>query len=1089
MLREAPLLVLDAALEAPALLGCPVSWLGEGGEPAANARDVLADAEVRMASEYRRLHPPTIVVRYRVLAQALRREIDQDAGSPADAARAVAASEGDDAAKDYEQLLAAIAKTRPVRRVSQAEVALSMVGSRDGFSRAVVEFPELLSQAVRDNAELQLAQVTETGTDADVAFAVARLELLRACATGDVDAGWTQYEPHIGGFLSGSIAPDLERLRQEFDSVAPARDGRACEIGEDLISRLSSRRLPGMEAIACSQTAGAYWRRLDGDRGANLERSRELLERALSIIDRDSAEGPNELRRTLLVNLGSVMGDRRRGDRAANLERAIAVQRRALPLTNRTAEPDEWALLHTNLALTLLKREAVAMSIEDSDVDVARSRRVQDVHDAVHSLRSALTVRTFERNPGDWAFTQLNLGVAMTHNEEGERHDALILAQRYFEEAVRGFSAAGDRQFQAKALGNLATAKAELADLPGCPPSERGPLLAAAEEDAREAIRRIGEDTHSIDAGGLWLRLGNVQKRTSIAIVDLERTFRRALEDLTPSTSPRESLEAAWTFAGIASDAGEWELAEHMWEIAAESADAAIRARADRNARFTELGRVINVFRWAAYGLCRTGRWLEAAEALESGRARELADWLQQDLVDLGALRDANPTLCSRYIDLRRQLDEQDRDGDTSMLHRTTSASEQLAEVVGAIRELEGFDSFLRRPSVQELLADTPAGEVIAYPLTSPWGSCWLLLEGGTERLHCVQLPGLRSTTVWNTMARMDEAAGTAEGYWFEQRVTGPLLDTEIARVAELLVPSLIEPLKEFLRHRRVRCVCLVPIGLLGGVPLHALESASRGAGGCLLDEFDVIYAPSAQARQVCRVRASRGSEFRRLLAVGNPLPSNKPLMYAEEEALRVSELICAEETEKLFGHDGTKDAVLRELPRASHTHLSCHARSTGDPWAFDSAFVLGDDVPVSAIEILSIDMSETRLVTASACETGVIPGYEAADEVLSIATVLVGAGAAGVVASLWRVDDYATALMMTRFYEELVNMPAAPARALRLASLWLRDLTGEEEERYCVRHPTLTQMRNTTTGFRPAPYGAWRQYPSLWGAFALSGA
>jgi CHAT domain-containing protein len=337
-------------------------------------------------------------------------------------------------------------------------------------------------------------------------------------------------------------------------------------------------------------------------------------------------------------------------------------------------------------------------------------------------------------------------------------------------------------------------------------------------------------------------------------------------------------------------------------------------------------------------------------------------------------------------------------------------------------------------------------------------------------------------------MARVDEAAVTAEGYWFEQRDTGPRLDIEIARMAALLVPSLIEPLREFLRHRRVRCVCLVPIGLLGRLPLHALESASRGAGGCLLDEFDVVYAPSAQARQVCRVRASRGSEFRRLLAVGNPLPSAKPLMYAEEEALHVSELVRAEETTVLVGHDATKDAVLGGLLRASHVHLACHGRGTGDPWAFDSAFVLGGDVQVSAMEILSIDMSETRLVTASACETAVIPGYEAADEVLSIATVLVGAGAAGAVASLWRVDDYATALMMTRFYEELVKMPAAPARALRLASLWLRDLTSEEEERHCARHPTLAQMRGTVTGFRPVPYGAWRQYPSLWGGLRFLG-
>lgn len=136
----------------------------------------------------------------------------------------------------------------------------------------------------------------------------------------------------------------------------------------------------------------------------------------------------------------------------------------------------------------------------------------------------------------------------------------------------------------------------------------------------------------------------------------------------------------------------------------------------------------------------------------------------------------------------------------------------------------------------------------------------------------------------------------------------------------------------------------------------------------------------------------------------------------------------------------------------------------------------------------------------ASACETGVIPGYETADEVLALSTVFLGAGAAGAVASLWSVNDYATSLLMTRFYEELVATPAKPARALRVAQLWLRDLNVEEEARYAARHPALEEQRTRRQGAwngvgdeidgkhrqtRSAGFGA----PTMWAAFVFSGA
>ena len=67
------------------------------------------------------------------------------------------------------------------------------------------------------------------------------------------------------------------------------------------------------------------------------------------------------------------------------------------------------------------------------------------------------------------------------------------------------------------------------------------------------------------------------------------------------------------------------------------------------------------------------------------------------------------------------------------------------------------------------------------------------------------------------------------------------------------------------------------------------------------------------------------------------------------------------------------------------------------------------------------------------------------------VITAAVGAGARSIVGSQWPVQDRATALVMTRFYENLVgSYPGtrlgvsgrafAPDAALREAKVWLRD-------------------------------------------------
>jgi CHAT domain-containing protein len=77
-------------------------------------------------------------------------------------------------------------------------------------------------------------------------------------------------------------------------------------------------------------------------------------------------------------------------------------------------------------------------------------------------------------------------------------------------------------------------------------------------------------------------------------------------------------------------------------------------------------------------------------------------------------------------------------------------------------------------------------------------------------------------------------------------------------------------------------------------------------------------------------------------------------------------------------------------------------------------------------------------LVVLSACETGL--GKEVDGEgLVGLTRGFMYAGASRVMASLWRVDDEATAQLMRKFYEGLFQQGESPAQALRKAQLWMR--------------------------------------------------
>jgi CHAT domain-containing protein len=140
------------------------------------------------------------------------------------------------------------------------------------------------------------------------------------------------------------------------------------------------------------------------------------------------------------------------------------------------------------------------------------------------------------------------------------------------------------------------------------------------------------------------------------------------------------------------------------------------------------------------------------------------------------------------------------------------------------------------------------------------------------------------------------------------------------------------------------------------------------------------------------------------------------------------------------------------DLKQFRYLHLATHGQAN-NVRAFDSALIQTRPVKLpeprsgepyldgrlTAAEVLEYWKLDADLVTLSACESG-LGRQGGGDGLLGFAQSFLLAGSRSVCLSLWQVDDTATALLMDRFYRNLLGKredgakPMGKAEALREA-------------------------------------------------------
>ena len=148
------------------------------------------------------------------------------------------------------------------------------------------------------------------------------------------------------------------------------------------------------------------------------------------------------------------------------------------------------------------------------------------------------------------------------------------------------------------------------------------------------------------------------------------------------------------------------------------------------------------------------------------------------------------------------------------------------------------------------------------------------------------------------------------------------------------------------------------------------------------------------------------------------------PLPFSALEVEAISKFFPANKSKVILHREATKEGVLPYLDKARILHFSCHSHIDNDN-PFLSALILAQDdsekTPgrLHAREINEKGTLAAELAVLSACETALGPA-SGGNGLLSLTQTFHRVGVPCVAASLWRISDLSTAILMTHFYKYL---------------------------------------------------------------------
>ncbi|NJO97059.1 MAG: CHAT domain-containing protein [Hyellaceae cyanobacterium CSU_1_1] len=249
-------------------------------------------------------------------------------------------------------------------------------------------------------------------------------------------------------------------------------------------------------------------------------------------------------------------------------------------------------------------------------------------------------------------------------------------------------------------------------------------------------------------------------------------------------------------------------------------------------------------------------------------------------------------------------------------------------------------------------------------------------------------------------------------------------------RSAQKLYDLVIRPAVDGLSKNAIKTLVIVPDGAFANIPFSAMFDGQH----YLIEDYSIALTPGLQ---LLNPRSLTQVKLKTLIAgLTEKVDGFAGLEYVTSELKEIASRI---DSRVLVNQDFTSEALKQEIQYSDYplVHIATHGQFSS---SLEDTFLLAWDERININELDSIlkgrngDLTKAiELLVLSACETAAGDNRAA----LGMAGMAVRAGAKSTLATLWSVNDQATAKLMSSFYQELLaQLPKA--EAVRQAQLKL---------------------------------------------------
>ena len=247
----------------------------------------------------------------------------------------------------------------------------------------------------------------------------------------------------------------------------------------------------------------------------------------------------------------------------------------------------------------------------------------------------------------------------------------------------------------------------------------------------------------------------------------------------------------------------------------------------------------------------------------------------------------------------------------------------------------------------------------------------------------------------------------------------------------KILYQWLVTPFIDQLQQSEINTLVFVPDGVFRNVPMSALYDGKQ----YLIENYQVALTPGLTLLSPQPLQNQALKTLFSGLTETFQQEGLIPLFYVRQELEAVKSQVPST---VLINEEFTVNNLKSTLDNQDFpiVHLATHGQFSSQ---FEETFIVAWDSLINVLELEQIlkendprGDNPIELLILSACETASGDSRAA----LGLAGFAVRAGARSTLATLWSVNDQATAVMMAQFYEQLSTQNVSKAEALRQAQL-----------------------------------------------------